>query len=66
MATGATLVLFGVLWIAIPFLVFGGPAMTKWDPAEFFLTPFPYFGLPFLLVGLLMILDSISQHRASD
>ena len=55
-AAGATIVLLSAVWIALPFLVFGGPAMTKWmTPAEWFHTPHPYFALPFMCYGLFLL-----------
>jgi hypothetical protein len=57
-ATGGASVLFGVFWIALPFWVFGGPALHKWAPTETLLTPYPYFGLPFICLGLILIRES--------
>jgi len=55
-ATGAAIVLFGALWIALPFLIFEGPGMTKWPtPAGWFLTPAPYIGLVVVGFGLLLV-----------
>ena len=52
---GAAMLLFGAILIALPFLVFEGPGMTKESPAELFLTPVPYIGLVPIGYGLLLI-----------
>jgi hypothetical protein len=53
---GATIVLLGALWIALPFLVLGdmGPG-NKWENEQVYLTPWPYFGLVPIGIGLILI-----------
>jgi hypothetical protein len=55
--TGAIIVLLSALWIATPFVASADPTMTKWQmtPAEWFLSPRPYLGLPYVVVGLILI-----------
>jgi hypothetical protein len=62
-ATGAAMVLFGALWIALPFLIFQGAAMTKQSPAELYLTLVPYIGLVPIGYGLLLIYGAVDADR---
>lgn len=56
---GAAIMLFSGLWMVLPFVVFGGPAMTKWMTlAEWFRTPAPYVGMFGVVIGLFLIRGS--------
>jgi hypothetical protein len=58
-AFGAAIVLFGALWIALPFLILGGLGPgNKWEREEPLLSPLLYIGLLPIGLGLLLIYRS--------
>jgi hypothetical protein len=55
MTIGTAIAMLIAFWIVYPFVVFGGPAMTKWPtPGEYFRDTVAYMGL-LLLIGTALI-----------
>jgi hypothetical protein len=52
---GVTLIALSVGLNALLFLAFSGPAMTKVIPTDILFTPYPYVGLIFIGLGVLLI-----------
>jgi hypothetical protein len=64
-AVGAALVLFGALWIASPFLLFGGHGSGE-QIGKRYLTPVPYLGLFPIAIGSIVIWVALFDRRSGD